>query len=97
MQLRGFGASDGAVIQHAGRYARECVLLAFEMMGGVDRLYHWADRNPGEFYTKLFTKTITREVEMSPGGGIEDLLAQLDRGAQVGGSPHPIIDAEIIE
>lgn len=98
MQLQGFGSADGAVIQHAGRYARECVLLAFEMMGGVERLHHWADRNPGEFYTKLFTKTITREVEVSPGGGIEDLLAQLDRRVHGGDGEEPtIVDAEIIE
>jgi hypothetical protein len=92
-QLRGFGDADGAVISHAGRYARECVLVAFEMIGGVERMADWANRNPGEFYTKLFTKTITREMEVSGGAGIEDLLSKLDQGAH----PQPIMDAEIIE
>lgn len=75
------GDADGAVVMHAGRYAREAVLVAFEMIGGVDRLAAWAGQNPGEFYTKMFAKTITREVEHSAGGGIEELLATLDSGA----------------
>jgi hypothetical protein len=91
MQLRPYGDADGAVIAHAGRYSRECVLLAFEMIGGVERMAHWADRNPTEFYTRLFSKVITREVEVSAGTGIEDLLAQLDKGGHVVG---PTLDAE---
>lgn len=79
LQLQGFGAADGSIIAHAGRYARETVLVAFEMIGGVDRMAAWAEDNPGEFYTKLFTKVITREVEVSAGAGIEELLMQLDR------------------
>lgn len=91
----GFGAADGAVIAHAGRYARESVLIAFEMIGGVDRLAAWAEQNPTEFYTRLFGKVITRETEVSAGSGVEELLAQLDRG-----NPYddaPIQDAEIID
>lgn len=95
-RLRGFGDADGAVIAHAGRYARECVLVAFEMIGGVDRLASWADQNPGEFYTKMFSKTITKEVEVSAGTGIEDMLAQLDRGEHQP-TEIPTIDAEFTE
>jgi hypothetical protein len=86
-----FGDADGAVIAHAGRYSRECVLLAFEMIGGVERMADWADRNPTEFYTKIFTKTITKEVEINASEGIEDLLLRLDGGQR----PHePVEDAE---
>ena len=77
-----FGAADGAVIPHAGRYAREAVLLAFEMIGGVERMADWANQNPGEFYTKMFSKVVTREVEVSASEGIEDLLLRLDRAGQ---------------
>lgn len=84
-KLRGFGDAEGNVIVHAGRYAREAVLVAFEMIGGTERMAAWADANPGEFYTKLFTKTITRELEVTASRGIEDLLAELDRPLQVGG------------
>lgn len=89
-----YGDADGAVIVHAGRYARESVLVAFEMIGGVQRLADWADRNPTEFYTRLFTKVITREVELSAGTGIEDLLAMLDRGGHASGEAAPTLDAE---
>lgn len=96
-KLQGFGSADGAVIAHAGRYSRECVLLAFEMMGGVERMADWADKNPELFYTRLFPKVITREVEVSAGQGIEDLLALLDRSSHTGGEPHTVMDAEIID
>jgi hypothetical protein len=95
--VRGFGDADGAVIAHAGRYSRECVLLAFEMIGGVERMASWADRNPELFYTRLFTKVITREVEVNAGQGIEDLLALLDRGGHPDNTSHPTLDAEIID
>lgn len=99
-----FGAADGAVIPHAGRYARESVLLAFEMIGGVDRMADWATKNPGEFYTKLFTKVVTREVEVSASESIEDLLLRLDRTeresgsvlAQVEDEDEDIVDVEIV-
>jgi hypothetical protein len=91
-QLNGFGDSDGSIIAHAGRYARESVLVAFEMVGGVDAMAAWAKDNPTEFYTRLYAKVITREVEMSAGAGIEELLMQLDRKpAQLS---EPAIDAE---
>lgn len=88
-----FGDADGAVIAHAGRYARECVLIAFEMIGGVERMADWADKNPDQFFTKLYTKVITREVEVTASEGIEDLLLRLD-GAQKHGPQDAVQDAE---
>ncbi len=69
---------DGNVIVAAGKYARNCVLVAFEMIGGVERMASWADENPGEFYTKLFSRTIGKETEHTVSQGVEDLLAKLD-------------------
>jgi hypothetical protein len=100
-----FGDADGAVITHAGRYAREAVLVAFEMIGGVERMADWANQNPGEFYTKLYTKVITREVEVSASEGIEDLLLRLDRagrsetllGVAEDDEDEHVVDAEIVE
>jgi hypothetical protein len=91
-----YGDADGAVIPHAGRYARECVLVAFEMIGGVERMASWATANPGEFFTKLYPKVITKEVELHASAGIEDLLARLDDRERRGG---PVEDAsfEIVE
>lgn len=90
------GDADGAVIPHAGRYARESVLTAFEMIGGVDRMADWADKNPGEFFTKLFPKVITKEVEVHASEGVEDLLARLDAGHySTEPMEAPVVDAEV--
>jgi hypothetical protein len=88
-----YGDADGAVMPHAGRYARECVLVAFEMIGGVERMADWADKNPTEFYTKLFPKVVTKEVELNASEGIEDLLLRLD-GAARKSAPEPALDAD---
>lgn len=97
MTLPTFGAdSDGAVIPHAGRYARECVLTAFEMIGGVDRMAAWADENPTDFFTKLYPKVITKEVEIQASEGVEELLLRLDRADRSAG-PTLEADFEIVE
>jgi hypothetical protein len=90
-----YGDADGAVIPHAGRYARECVLIAFEMIGGVERMAAWAQANPTDFFTKLYPKVITREVEVSASRGVEDLLAELDareRRGPVEDAPYEIVE-----
>lgn len=74
-------APDGAIMISAGKYARHAVMTAFEMIGGVKRMAEWADENPGEFYTKMFAKTITREVEERKSDSVEDLLDAIDAEA----------------
>ncbi len=69
---------DGAVLTNMGRYHREAVATAFEMIGGIDRLADWADKNPDQFYTKLYPRLIPKEVEVGTSQGVEDLLRQLD-------------------
>jgi len=71
--------ADGAVLANYGRYHRDAVATAFEMVGGVDRLADWADKNYGEFITKLYPRLIPKEVEVGASQGVEDLLRQLDR------------------
>lgn len=56
----------------------------FEMIGGTERLAHWAgknDDNYGEYVTKVWAKGAAKAVvqEHSLGEGVEDLLAQLAR------------------
>lgn len=68
----------GAVMVPSGRYARHATLTAFEMLGGVPALVEWARENPGEYYTKLFAKTIQREVEVTSVRTIEDAIAEID-------------------
>lgn len=67
-----------AAITGSGRFARQAVAAAFNIMGGVDAFAEWAKDNRSEFYTKLFTKTIGREVEVGPKEKLEDLLLILD-------------------
>lgn len=85
---------EGAVMEHMGKYSRSVVRSVFESIGGIERMAEWADENPGEFYTKMFAKTITRETEVSTTEGVDALLDRLDRAEEQG-----IIDAdyEILE
>lgn len=69
---------QGQIYQRVGEYARGAVLYAFETMGGPQALAEWAKKNPHEFYTKLFTKVVTREVEVSDRRGVDELLDVLD-------------------
>jgi len=68
---------------NAGKYSRGAVVCAFEMMGGVEAFAQWASENETDFYTKMFTKVIGREVEHKSADGLEDMLT--------------ILDAEVIE
>jgi hypothetical protein len=59
---------DGKIIKTKGRAkgttnkitreVKEAIALAFEGIGGLDRLIKWADKNPSIFYTQLYTKLI---------------------------------------
>lgn len=91
-----YGDADGAVIPHAGRYARECVMIAFEMIGGVEAMADWAGKNKDLFYTRMYTKIMTKEVEIHASEGIEDLLARLDAAPRRDHS-HEVMDAEVVE
>lgn len=70
--------SAGGLMVSAGKYARSVVLGVFEQIGGQDAMAEWASANPSEFYTKLFAKTITREVEERRVDSVEDLLDAVD-------------------
>ena len=70
--------ATGAVIQSAGRYARDQVMLAYEMIGGIDAFAEWAQANKGDFYTKMFNKTVRTESEVTERRTIEDELKDLD-------------------
>jgi len=69
---------EGNILQNYGKRHAECVAIAFEMIGGVDRLADWASKNPGDFFTKLWSKTIPKEVEHKAHDSVEALLDRLD-------------------
>lgn len=73
---------DGSLYGHVGKYAGMAVMTAFEMIGGVDRLADWGNRNPGEFFTKVLPKVISKPHEHTVSEGVEDLLDKLDSAAR---------------
>lgn len=70
--------SGTAIYENVGKYARGAVLYAFERVGGAEGLAQWANENRDDFYTKLFPKVITREVDVTERRGIDELLDALD-------------------
>ena len=84
--------TDGAVMQYAGRFAKNAVLSVFEMKGGARGLYEWSNKsaqNESDFYTKLFAKTIQKDVEVNDRRSIEDVLAAIDGDFTVVENPVP--------
>lgn len=71
--------ADGNVLANYGKRHGECVAVAFEMIGGMDCFSDWASKNRGEFYTKIWQKTIPKEVEHKAHDSIEALLDRLDQ------------------
>lgn len=71
-------SGDGQLMAYAGRYAGDIVLSVFEQIGGAAAMAEWAEENRGEFYTKLFAKTIVRQSEVRNEDSIGALLRKLD-------------------
>lgn len=73
----------GGMLPHiSGRMRTATVDAVFHMMGGTERLADWASKNPGEFYTKVWAKGMSKPIslEVQADGSLEDLLASLDAG-----------------
>lgn len=82
---------SGELMQAAGKYARNAVLTAFDMIGGVNALAEWGRANKTDFYTKVFTKTITREVDVKDERSVEDLLALLDKADAIPAVQYSVV------
>lgn len=76
-------AVRGTIYENVGKYARGAVLFAFDQIGGPGALADWARKNPDDFYTKLFPKIITKEVEVTEKRGVDELLDVLDGDYEV--------------
>ena len=66
--------------------ARKNVDVVFDMIGGNERLADWADKNPTEFFTKMYAKNIVKEVDtrIETVESLEDKLARLQAQADAG-------------
>lgn len=76
-------AMNGEIYAAVGKYARSAVLYAFENLGGGDGLTDWAQKNPDEFYTKLFPKIIARESEVTHHRTVDQLMDVIDADWEV--------------
>jgi len=54
------------------------IAFAYESIGGHAALAVWADKNRGEFYTKLLPKLLPRHVEVDDRRSIEDVIFGVD-------------------
>lgn len=73
--------NSGAVIAFSSKYSRDIALMAVAQMGGADGLVEWAQlsaANEADFWTKIFPKTITKEVVIDDRRTVVDLLRELD-------------------
>lgn len=71
-------APETSLYGHIGKFAGNQVAQAYEEMGGLPRFVAWAEKNPDEFYTKVFPKIIAKPVEHTVSDGVESLLDRLD-------------------
>lgn len=67
-------------VKRSPRRTNTAVQDAFDLIGGVPRLAVWADKNPGDFYTKIYAKTMSshREEEHS---GVITIISKVPRTA----------------
>ena len=61
---------DAALYANIGRYSGAAVMMAFEQIGGVQRLSEWADENPTDFYKGVFGKVISAPKQVEHTGEI---------------------------
>lgn len=54
----------------ASRRSLNAVQDVFDLVGGVPRLAIWADRNPTDFYTKIWNRTIQSNQAVEHSGEI---------------------------
>lgn len=76
------------------RNVREQFQFAFELIGGIPRLAHWAHQNPDKFY-QLYSKLIPAQVTGADGGAIKVELSWLNtRDTSGRPSPGQVIDID---
>lgn len=73
------------------RNVREQFQHAFELIGGIPRLAHWAHQNPDKFFP-LYSKLIPTQVSGEGGGPIQIQLSWINGRDTSGRSPPITID-----
>lgn len=60
---------------------KQCILNAFEHIGGVKNLVKWAQENESEFYTKMWVKVMPTEVTGQDGDEIKLTITKIIKNA----------------
>jgi hypothetical protein len=68
---------------------------AFELIGGIPRLAHWAHENPDKFF-QLYSKLIPAQITGADGGALKIELSWLNARDTSGRSQGQTIDVEPI-
>ena len=77
------------------RNVRDQFQFAFELIGGIPRLAHWAHANPDKFF-QLYSKLIPAQVSGVDGGPLQIQLSWVNARDTSGRSPAQIIDVQSI-
>jgi hypothetical protein len=75
------------------RNVREQFQHAFELIGGIPRLAHWAHQDPKGFY-QLYSKLIPAQISGEGGGPIRVELSWVNGRDTSGRSPGQVIDVD---
>lgn len=67
-------------VKRSPRRTNNAVQDAFDLIGGVPRLAIWADRNPGEFFTKILPRTLQSQMQQEHSGTIQ-IVTKIPRTA----------------
>lgn len=72
---------DDAIVAAAGsRFARDTALAVCAMSGGAAGLFEWAHRNASneaDFWTKIFPKTIQKDIVVDDRRTVDDIIMEL--------------------
>jgi len=70
---------------------KQCVLNAFEHIGGVQNLVKWAKENETEFYTKMWIKILPNEISGPDGERLQITIKKVvHEPTLIGGEEAPI-------
>lgn len=63
-----------------GQFARNTIMAVHNALGGAQAMAEWAADNRTDFYTKLFPRIVTKEVEQRHSGeDLEHIIKEIER------------------
>lgn len=92
-----FAIYDGDITKHIGKAANLAVAMVAQELGGAEGMYDWVKKHPDNehaFWTKLYPKIMSKQIEHSASAGIEDILKQVKEQRQ---GTTITIDADEVE